>query len=333
MRKFTLLLSAIVLGTIAHAQTIATFEGLTLPKSDTFYVNYSSPLADVGFNDGLAHFPCVYDTAWGGVWSGGFSYSNMTDSVTSGFGNDYSAKTAKGYNNSAQYAVAWCNDASYQPNITLKLIGAAIGKSVNGFYVTNSTFAYNNMRDGGAPGKKFGGGLGNDADWFLLTVKGYRTGALTADSVNFYLADFRGASGSDYIVKTWEWVNLLPLGHVDSLHFHLSSSDNGGGFMNTPSYFCMDNFTTDENNLAVNSLPAASIAKVYPNPAHDVMYVDIADNSVQHIAVMDVTGKIMDNYTVTQPQVAVNTANLPAGIYVLQLSGNGKTVSAKFVKQ
>jgi hypothetical protein len=30
------------------------------------------------------------------------------------------------------------------------------------------------------------------------------------------------------------------LGQVDKVVFHLASSDNAGGVMRTPSYFCMD---------------------------------------------------------------------------------------------
>jgi len=66
MRKITLLLAAMAFAVVVKAQTIATFESLPLSGSDTFYVNYSASGTDVGFNDGLAHFPCVYDSSFGG---------------------------------------------------------------------------------------------------------------------------------------------------------------------------------------------------------------------------------------------------------------------------
>src|SRR4051812_29208336 len=107
MRTFTMLFSAFVLGTTAtQAQTVATFDTLHLSKADTFYVNYSSSGNDVGFNDGHAHFPCIYDTSYGGIWSTGFAYSNMSDSVTSGYFNQYSAKAAAGYGGSGNYLMA-----------------------------------------------------------------------------------------------------------------------------------------------------------------------------------------------------------------------------------
>ncbi|OSZ78869.1 hypothetical protein CAP35_11645 [Chitinophagaceae bacterium IBVUCB1] len=242
MRRFTLISALLASSLATQAQTVADFESLTLPKADTFYVNYSSSGNDVGFNNGLAHFPCVYNSAWGGFWDKGFAYSNMTDSVKSGFSNQYAAKTAKGYNGSNNYLVA--NSASNY----IQLTGAGKGSFVSGFYVTNSTYAYNSMRDGDAFAKKFGGTSGNDADWFKLVIRGYHNGTAKQDSIEVYLADFRFTDNTkDYILKTWQWVNLMPLGKVDSLDFKLSSSDVGGFGMNTPAYFCMDNFTTQEN--------------------------------------------------------------------------------------
>lgn len=327
MRTFTLMMAALTIGAATQAQTVATFEDLQLPQADTFYVNYSAPGTDVGFNDGLAHFPCDYDTSGGyQFWSYGFAYSNMTDSVTSGFGNQYSAKAGSGYNNSAEYIVAYGSDNM------VYLSDSARGKDVKGFYVTNGTYAYNDMRDGSMFSKQF---TNADSDWFKLTVYGYLNGQKKSDSVDFYLADFRFAdSTNDYIVRDWKWVDLTPLGHVDSLEFVLTSSDNDPIYgMNTPAYFCMDNFTTNETSVGVSNTPVAGAVKVYPNPATNVLYVDCGNNDVEQIVVRDVTGKVMGTYTVTGERVEINTAALPAGMYLLQLSGNGKKASMRFVKQ
>jgi hypothetical protein len=59
--------------------------------------------------------------------------------------------------------------------------------------------------------------------------------------VEFYLADFRFENnGEDYIVDTWEYVDLSSLGVVNKLEFSLGSSDVGAWGMNTPAYFVID---------------------------------------------------------------------------------------------
>jgi len=336
MRKIYLFLLAAAVGTASvNAQTVATFDDLTLPAVDTYYVNYATPGTDVGFNDGLAHFPCKYDTSFGGMWTTGFAYSSKTDSVTSGYTNEYAAKTAIGYAGSAKYASAYCSDpVTYLNNIKVNLIGAAIGKTVSGFMVTNSTYAYNSMKNGDAFAKKFGGTTGNDPDWFKLRVRGYLADSLMPDSVCFYLADYRFANNdSDYIVKTWQWVNLLPLGHVDSLQFSLSSTDNSSFGMNTPAYFCIDNFTTNETSVSVNSMSSAPLAKVYPNPASDRLFVEINNESFTNAVIIDMLGNTVLVNELSDHKAELNITALPSGNYVLHLFGSGKSARVKFVKK
>jgi hypothetical protein len=241
MKKFNILFFAVFITAQLFSQTVSTFENLTLP-ADTFW--NGSDLSG-GFSSGNAYFVNDYDTSFSS-WSG-FVYSDMKDSTTAGYGNQYSAITGGGYNGSSNYAIA-----DEYGNAKILLTGNAAGKTVNGFYVTNTTFAYQSMKQGDAFAKKFGGASGTDPDWFRLRALGWKNGALKQQAVDFYLADFRSAdSTQDYIVRDWRWIDLQPLGDVDSILFNLASSDTAFGFMNTPAYFAMDNFTTsDQQNAA-----------------------------------------------------------------------------------
>jgi len=97
------------------------------------------------------------------------------------------------------------------------------------------------MFNGDAFSKKFGGESGNDQDWFMLTITGKDVDGVVTGTVDFYLADYRFADNStDYIVNTWQYVDLTSLGTVKSLEFTLSSSDVGDWGMNTPAYFALD---------------------------------------------------------------------------------------------
>jgi len=269
MKKFNLTLIAALLFLGVQSQTVSTFENLSLPP-DTFY--NGADLAG-GFLSGNAYFVNDYDTTYQS-WSG-FSYSTKTDSLTAGYNNQYSAITGSGYNSST-YAVA-----DEYGNAKIRLNGNASGKLVKGFYVTNATYAYLSMRDGDMFAKKFGGTSGNDPDWFKLTAKGWLNGILKNDTVEFYLADFRFTDNSeDYLVKNWEWVSLLPLGNVDSIQFFLSSSDMGSFGMNTPAYFCLDNFTTADK---LNVAPVSLTDYVTVNYATDTL-IDVLLNDVDSTA-------------------------------------------------
>lgn len=326
MRK--LLLSLLVSASCysSNAQTTATFESLTLPKADTAYINYSSYGSDVGFSDGLAYFPCVYDTSFGyEFWAGGFAYSNMTDSITSGFMNQYSAKTAKGFAASSNYVVAYG-----QENI-VRLTGTATGKSMLGFYITNSTYAYNSMRSGDGFSKKFNA---TDKDYFRLDIFAYRKDTLGKDSVSFYLADFRNTdSTKNYIVRDWQWVDLAKIGKADSLYFRLQSTDNGSFGMNTPAYFCMDNFMTNETGLSIASVSTKADIKIYPNPATDRITIESSIGSKQEVMVSDFSGRTVAIYEMNGEQLIINLSGYAPGTYILNFTNGNQSASSRFIKQ
>lgn len=221
---------------------IANFEDLSLaPES---YWNGSD--GSGGFQSGPAWFSNNY-TDWGGgaySWDG-WAYSNVTDTTTAGYTNQYSAITGGGFN-SDNYGVSYVTldfmGGTYEPIPTsLTFTDTADGFPVSGAYFTNTTYAYLAMRDGYAPAKQFGGLSGDDPDWFLLTITGKDALGAETGAVEFYLADYRFEDNNeDYIINTWEYVDLSSLGVVKSLEFSLSSSDAGDFGMNNPTYFAMD---------------------------------------------------------------------------------------------
>jgi len=340
MRKILLSCFAISSAVLSQGQAID-FETLTLPKPDTFYVNYNNPGTDVGFDVGNVHLQCFYDTAYGGLWDKGFAYSNMTDSVTSGYTNMYSAKTAEGFSGSDNYVVYW-DGYSTKAKISLSGDGEPpYVKSFSGFYITNSTYAYNSMQDGDFVSRKFGDTTGTGSglpqgsypDWFKLTIKGYDNGTLLPDTVDFYLADFRfNDNDSDYIVRNWTWVDLAPLGSVvDSLEFQLTSSDNGQYGMNTPAYFCVDNLTTLISTGV--SITHKLAAKVYPNPAMSELHIEVNKHETTDIFITDLTGKRLAVYKVNNSHMTIPVAQLPNGMYMLQITNGKQTAIQRFIKQ
>jgi hypothetical protein len=195
---------------------VATFDDLAL-VADSYH-------NDTPFTSADAHFSNNYNASWGS-WDG-FAYSNMTDTTTAGYGNQYSAITGSGVNSSANYGVSYGTGGA--------TISYDSGRTVDGMYVTNTTYAYLSMRDGDAFAKQFEAG-----DWFKLSVTGLDSTDTVTGTVDFLLAD-----GTD-LVDTWTWLDLTGLGSdVKTLAFALSSTDNGTYGMNTPAYFALDDVTS-----------------------------------------------------------------------------------------
>jgi Domain of unknown function (DUF4465)/PEP-CTERM motif len=227
--------ACLLASTPAAAQVVANFENLALaPQS--FENGASLPGF---FTSGGATFNNNYSAAFG-AWSG-WSYSNMSNTTTAGFGNQYAAyapATASGSgDNSANYGVAF----AFSPgDATITLPAALRPQSIR---VTNTTYAAISMRDGDAFAKKFGGPTGNDPDFFLLTIAGRNALNQLTGSVDFYLADYRFTNNAlDYIVSQWTTIDLTSLGaDTTRLDFGFTSSDNGPFGINTPTYVAADN--------------------------------------------------------------------------------------------
>ncbi len=301
----------------------ADFENLMLLSGT--YRNKVDTILTKNYLSGLALFPSAYTvSSFGDYWSSGFAISNILDTITPGYANLYSSYAGLGADSSKQYAVA---QNKCRVVIPTNILPTPI---VTGMYVTNTTYAALSMKNGDAFAKKFGGQSGNDPDYFLLTVKAFLGGNRKADSVNFYLADYRNSDNSkDYIVNTWKWLNLSSLGLVDSLEFILSSTDNGTFGMNTPAFFALDNLTIDFSNSVNELLPASSV-RVYPNPAKHQLFIDANHANLQSARIYDLSGRQV--HQVYGEQISeISLKDIPAGLYMLELKGNQLNVVKKII--
>ncbi|MCG8573008.1 MAG: DUF4465 domain-containing protein [Spirochaetes bacterium] len=230
---------------------ISTFDDHPL-SPDSYWGGAGSD--ETAFTSGVVTY---YHTSDAFSWSG-FLYSNMTDTTTAGFTNQYSAYTIDasngnpgGYNGSANYSISYVAldwlGGTYDPIPNTIMVTRGDSSGFAGFYITNTTYAYLSMLNGDGFAKKFGGTDGNDEDWFLLTIKGLDADGDATGTIEFYLADFRFSDNSnDYIIDEWTWVDLTSLGNAVLLEFSLTSSDTGTYGMNTPGYFAIDHLTVTE---------------------------------------------------------------------------------------
>ena len=323
MKKINYLLTilSISVGSLFAQQNVGDFENLTL-SSESYWDGsdmsglHNNSVFTTNFSSGDYNFSNSYDTTWGaasGYWSSGWAYSNMTDSTTSGFTNQYSAKPGGGH------PIGGANYAIGKPNSTI-VFNNPDGLSIN---ITNSTYAANSMRDGDAFAKKF---TNADQDYFKLHIYGYSNGSIL-DSTEFYLADFTHTDSTlDYIVTDWQYVELLP-GPYDSVSFDLSSSDVGAFGMNTPAYFCIDN---------VGNFPLSSntinqeIINIYPNPSSDFIYINSKDSDNYTISLFNILGELIIDKKINLQQL--NLSNLPNGQYFLKIESESGIINEKILK-
>ncbi|WP_428388690.1 DUF4465 domain-containing protein [Mucisphaera sp.] len=187
----------------------------------------------------------------------GWSYSDVNDVTTPGFGNQYAAFTGTDVSGDGNYAIGF-GDGSF--------INLPEGQTAVSAFVTNTTYAALSMQTGDSFAKAFGGQTGDDPDLFTVTLTGYSGvdggGAVTGSAVEVILADYRFADNSqDFIVDTWMPVDLSVLGGARSIGLTFFSTDVGGFGINTPTYVALDELViTPEPGSALVLLGLGALA-------------------------------------------------------------------------
>lgn len=208
------------------AATVSTFDDLPLAPNSVFFPEISTT-----FTSGVASYQHTFTDYGDGCCTSDWTYSSMTDTVTPGSKNQYSAITGGGVDGSANYVVAY-------PDFYHDLrISFASATSLLGAYFTNTTYAYLAMKDGNDGGGGFVERPFGEDDFFKLTIHGLDSSDAKISSVDFLLAD--GIN----IVDEWTWVDLSTLGAVSALSFEFTSSYVNQWGPVIPTYFAMDNLT------------------------------------------------------------------------------------------
>lgn len=189
---------------------------------------------DYAFNSG-----CMHDYSYW-YW---FGYASRTETKYEDLDDQWNNIVGGGYNGSANYGVAFA--AAFNGPCYVDLLGEPA--VVPGFYITNSSYAYTSITNGDGYAKKFEKG-----DWFKLTITGFDADNNETGSKEYYLADLRDEATA-YIINDWRYVDLSGLGKVAKLGFELTSTDNGNYGMNTPAYFCFDNFGAEGTEVLPES--------------------------------------------------------------------------------
>ncbi|MGD2035275.1 MAG: DUF4465 domain-containing protein [Bacteroidales bacterium] len=320
---------------ISGSLAVTDFEDLILAEESYWNGDDGSG----GFGSGLVSFHNNYS---GGFWDG-WAYSNTSDITTAGSTNQYSAITGTGFDTlgsgGKNYGVAFVPTdwVTTEPLPVHLAFSDTTTHNVKGFYVTNSTYSTLSMEQGDAFAKKFGGESGNDPDYFKLLIWG-KTNGMETDTIEFFLADYRFEDNAkDYIIKTWQWIELSSLGEIDTLLLSLASSDVGEWGINTPLYFNIDNFLIDTDAAPEVINPIADIT-VPENSADSVISLaGVFTDSDNDDAAIEKSVKSNSNSTLVSASISGNDLTLSftadaTGETEIVIKGlsNGKAVTDTF---
>jgi len=77
----------------------------------------------------------------------------------------------------------------------------------------------------------------------------------------------------------------------------------------------------------------ATSFSVYPNPATDMITVSNSLDAIENVTITDLNGRVVKEITLGTTQAQINISDLAQGVYILNATSNGKTITEKIVKK
>src|SRR5690606_18699401 len=98
-------------------------------------------------------------------------------------------------------------------------------------------------------------------------------------------------------------------------------------------YVIVDNVVLTSSATASTGNFASSTFSVYPNPAKDVINVANSADAIENVTITDMNGRVVKQVVLGINEGQINIADLSQGVYILNATSNGKSVTEKIVKQ
>ncbi len=253
-----------------------------------------------------------------------FRVSNSTNTELAGLDGQYTAVPGHGYDYSDNYAVAYVYG-----NTEVSAIDG-YPREITGCYVTNNMYAYASMTEG----DYYAGDPFTTGDYLVLYAIGLDEMGDSISSAEFYLADYRSDNEEEhYIVEDWRWFDLSVLGEVSKVRFDMAGSRTGEWGLNTPAYFCLDNYNGIAPDAVKEVIAENDNISVYPNPSNGVVNVKVAGIEEYTYYVYNSVGQIVMTGTIAKSITTIDFSAFGSGMYFINVNHNGNVTTKKvFIK-
>ena len=86
--------------------------------------------------------------------------------------------------------------------------------------------------------------------------------------------------------------------------------------------------------LFVNDIREATDVKIYPNPVHKIININLlGKNNIHEIKIYDIMGKIQINKTDVQKNATIDLSGFVSGIYIINIQTDKEIFTAKIIKR
>jgi len=97
-------------------------------------------------------------------------------------------------------------------------------------------------------------------------------------------------------------------------------------------FLAIDDIVITAGDVSVDSHLASSFS-IYPNPTTDIINISNGVDAIENAIITDLNGRVVKDVTFGIDQSQINISDLDQGVYILNATSNGKTITEKIVKK
>jgi len=95
----------------------------------------------------------------------------------------------------------------------------------------------------------------------------------------------------------------------------------------------IDEVEVTAGDVSVDSHLASSFS-IYPNPTTDIINISNGVDAIENVTITDLNGRVVKEISLAVvEQTQINISDLAQGVYILNATSNGKTITEKIVKK
>jgi hypothetical protein len=94
-----------------------------------------------------------------------------------------------------------------------------------------------------------------------------------------------------------------------------------------------DTFTVDLDlrNVGFDHVDSGVMLNVYPNPAQEVVYAELPNRGTSEVRLLDASGRIVQQQTVSGELASIQRGGLPYGFYLIEVTNGGRVYREKLL--
>ncbi len=83
--------------------------------------------------------------------------------------------------------------------------------------------------------------------------------------------------------------------------------------------------------VGINKVLSVKEVKLYPNPATNMLTIELGDNTVQHIQIADLSGKVLTEVNTNKQINTIDVSGLKAGVYFVSIQNDNDHLTRKLI--